>query len=308
MTDMPVPRRKPIVPLPKRRNLLADGQNPEDIEISKSQLRWLVDMRDQVMKLRINAENRARTIEQGRDEGSLDFFQNLGAMFSDMEDDIIRVAEDQIKTHPAWDWLSKINGVGPLTAAKLLAILGNVEDRENASQLWRYCGLAVVEVQCKECEGTGEVDGKPCENCQGRGIHGRREYFQKGQKTQPYNARAKTQMYLLGNNLLRSGSKFAVIYDRARARYGQTRPYWTLSHQHRAALRVREKVFLSCLWKVCRRNAGLPIRPPYVIEYLGHTTEFDPSQFVEWEPDQFIGRIESRMSWSRRDKGNEVVE
>ena len=104
----------------------------------------------------------------------------------------------------------------------------------------------------------------------------------KGQKA-TYNRRLKTLMYIIGVSFLKSGSQFTRFYYEAKERYQKTHPEWTKAHVHLAAMRRMNKIFLCCLWHVWRESLGLPIRQPYAVEYLGHTTVIDPWEVVKEE-------------------------
>jgi Transposase IS116/IS110/IS902 family len=61
---------------------------------------------------------------------------------------------------------------------------------------------------------------------------------------------------------------------------------WTSAHQHLAALRKMEKLFLVHLWKTWREALGLPTPVPYVFAHPGsapHTDELPPEDFVKPE-------------------------
>lgn len=52
-------------------------------------------------------------------------------------------------------------------------------------------------------------------------------------------------------------------------------------HVHMMAMRRMLQLFLDHLWAVWREALNLPLREPYPIEYLGHTTLITPSQMVD---------------------------
>jgi len=58
---------------------------------------------------------------------------------------------------------------------------------------------------------------------------------------------------------------------------------WTDNHVHMAALRKMEKIFLSHVYLTWRRHENLPVRDPYPMEYLGHTTMYEPEEFMSEE-------------------------
>ena len=222
-----------------------------------TELRFLADMYAQAQKFRVACENRARSIEQGADvaeDGQREFSALLGERYKAIEEEIFGRMSQAVKDHPAWPWLSAVKGIGPTLATKILGMIPEIEGFETMSQLWRYCGLAVM-------------DGKAERKVKGEKLH--------------YNNRLKTTMYIVAGSFLKSGSPFRRIYDEARAYYTEMRPDWTEGHRHLAALRKMEKVFLGCLYIYWREAEGLPVRDPYPVEKLGHTTVFRPEEFAE---------------------------
>jgi hypothetical protein len=183
-------------------------------------------------------------------------------------------------------WLGQVKGVGPVLAAKVLGLIGDIGPAETVSKLWRFAGYAVID--------------------------GARERPTKGEKLH-YNARLKTVCYLVSASFLKCNSPYrTLVYDPARVQYlqrftGQTETWcqrllatvrdgdgpqkteamreikaallpeaWTLGHQHLAAMRKMTKLFLSHLWITWREAEGLSVRDPYVQEKLGHTTILGP--------------------------------
>jgi len=166
---------------------------------------------------------------------------------------IIATAERRIteivKELPEWhEWARFVPGVGEVSLGKLLGYIGNPAARELFSSLARHCGVAVV---------NGKVE-KP----------------QKGQH-RPYNALAKSQLWLIVNNVIRAYPKspnlYGEFYYLSREKFQHKHPDWTAMHIHLASILRTARLFLSHLWQVCRWTQGFPTRPPYPIEHLNHT-------------------------------------
>jgi hypothetical protein len=152
---------------------------------------------------------------------------------------------------PEWrEWARHVPGVGALSLGKLLGLVGNPAARPLFSSLARHCGVAVVD---------GKVE-KPS----------------RGQK-RPYNAIAKSQLYLIIGNVLkaypRTPNLYGEFYYLSRKKFERKHPEWTDMHRHLASVLRTARLFLSHLWEVCRRTQGLPVREPYPIEYGNHTTK-----------------------------------
>lgn len=219
-------------------------------------LRALVDLRDrQIQKARIQFSNRLSALEREQDNAGesqqmavvmrwLDVFQSLEEQ---LDKDIAKI----VKTEAIFEEMSQLRGIGPLLAAKVIAMV-DIERAQTVSALWRYAGYGVKD--------------------------GERERPVKGE-TLHYNIRLKTALYLVATSFLRCGSPYRVVYDNAKRRYEETRQDWTKAHIHQAAMRKMIKLFLSHLWQRWRSLSNLPTREPYVVEYLDHTTVYAPEEF-----------------------------
>lgn len=254
-------------------------------------LRALVDLRDrQIQKARIQFNNRLAAIDNATDESSgkqrkvverwLDVFT---ALEKQLDIDITKAVEDI----PIYEELSNIKGIGPMLAAKLIAMI-DIEKANTVSALWRYCGYGVGEYWVDE---KGEIKAPK------NGIQyidkqrvrvtpePKPEWTLQEMRDRPvekfllsYNKRLKTTLYLIAGSFMKCGSPYREIYDRAKVHYQQNTD-WTKGHIHRAATRKMIKIFLSHLWERWRLLEDLPIRRAYVLEQLGHTTEFLPEEF-----------------------------
>jgi 3-methyladenine DNA glycosylase/8-oxoguanine DNA glycosylase len=223
--------------------------------MSDSLLRALVDLRDrQIQKARIQFGNRLSAIERGDDKtdgqqytvimGWASQFQELE---KELDADIARIVREEL----IYEELSAIRGIGPILSAKMIAMI-DIERDPTVSALWRYAGYAV--------------------------INGERERPVKGEKLH-YNKRLKTTLHLVGKSFLKCGSPYRAIYDKAKAKYTESKPDWTPLHIHHAAMRKMIKVFLSHLWERWRTLEGLSTHSPYIFEYLGHSHKYEARDF-----------------------------
>lgn len=217
-----------------------------------SSLRALVDLRDRTLqKSRIAFGNRLNAITSGTDEwdaGSMEIAGKWHLRFQELEEEAEKDIKRLAGEYPIIEQMVHVRGVGKLLAAKLVALI-DISKAPTISALWRYCGLAVID--------------------------GQRERPTKGVKLS-YNARAKTTMYLIAGSMLKTGSPYREIYDEARAYYAVNRTDWTAGHQHLAALRKMEKVFLSHLWLRWRELEGLPASQPWIMNEPHHTHYISP--------------------------------
>lgn len=151
-------------------------------------------------------------------------------------------------------WGMNVVGLGKQTLGKLLGLIGNPAARTYPSSLWRHCGLAV--------------------------INGKLEKPKKGEPLH-YNVKAKSQVYVIVSQFLKSYPRtpnfYAEAYYEYRQRFKEKHPEWTKAHCHYAAILKVGKFFLSHLHTVSRREQGLPVSKPYPIQHMGHLVYYDPA-------------------------------
>ena len=102
------------------------------------------------------------------------------------------------------------------------------------------------------------------------------------------------------------GEGYRQIYDKEKDRLTEQRlPIGKCSHYEecKAKLKIRKepackghidamakrktvKLFLSHLWQRWRQLEDLPLRPPYVMEYMGHTGNISPEEMLEKEEER----------------------
>jgi hypothetical protein len=219
---------------------------PQDLTHA-SALRWLIDAYFAVQKARIASTNRVGAVERDVDLGPVPIvLSELGPRLLEIENELADTAGTMLDAHPAWHWL----------------------------KLWRHAGYAVL-------------DGKA-----ERPVKGERRH---------YDLRLKTTVYLAVKSFIMSGaaSPYEEVYRRAREKYDRRiapcadpahagfpkasykcPDCWPALRAERAAYRVVAHLFLSHLWETWRVAEGLPVRRPYALEKLGHTTYSDPWDFV----------------------------
>jgi hypothetical protein len=198
------------------------------------------------------------------------------------ERDLLRQLSDRIAQHPAWPWLSRVRGVGPSLAARLLGRL-EIDRAPTPSSFWSYCGLATVAAEVYRCDQCGyelslpsgrtirtghrvPASGQQCAGSLAPVGEGPRRVAQprpsRGENA-PYDREAKKLCYLIGISFVRQGSSYKNYYEEQRARLDVAKPDWIPRRRHLTALRMTEKLFLAHLWLVWREQLGLPITAPY---------------------------------------------
>jgi hypothetical protein len=186
------------------------------------------------------------TYEGAREKGLLDVEHAIAL-------DIGRLVRDQA----LWrEWLRDVRGIGPILAGGFISGVGDVGRFDTVSKLWAYCGLHTL-----ENPKAGE-DGQP-DRVGARRARGERANWSPFLRTLAWKA---------GESFVKTKGGYRDQYDRQREKYQRTRPETSDGHRHAMAKRATVKLFLSHLWEEWRTLEGLPLRDPYVLDQLGHTT------------------------------------
>src|SRR5690554_1242017 len=93
---------------------------------SVNELRWLADIYSQAQKLRISVDNRREAIVSGRDDRPVTkWLIDTSELLSQVERQAYKRMMRVVRDHPAWPWLSRVRGIGPTLATKLLGLIGD---------------------------------------------------------------------------------------------------------------------------------------------------------------------------------------
>ena len=222
------------------------------------------------------------------------------------ERELYKAMHGALQSHVAYPWLSRVKGIGPTLACKMLARFDPTR-AEYASSFWSYAGLDTVPgalYRCATCgversfpvsytvTGDHKVGGAGAKACAGKLtlVVGAEVRVAKpraaGGMKRSYDAYAKKVMYLVATSFLKSpGSAYEQHYRKHRARLEVERPHWPDGRKHLTALRIVEKLFLSHLWQVWREALGLPTPAPWIEAHGGHdaTSRIEPWSMVEPE-------------------------
>jgi len=220
-----------------------------------------------------------------------------------------------VRERPIWNYfLEDVKGVGPVIAAGIIASIGSesekygksIERFDTISSLWAYAGLHTYEVDAKsgkrwftseyaarefikpfaqqyvdrsdkktdvEAEITRLLKGY----CWGDDITVERVAAKrKAGQIANWNSFLKTLCWKIGESFVRCGGRYRDIFDDAKHADTIKHPDYSKGHIHARAKRKATKIFLSHLWEKWREMEGLPVREPYVIEKLGHTSKIQP--------------------------------
>lgn len=114
------------------------------VEIDKTQMRYLVDLFYQTQDTRIEAQNRIRAINQGKDSApnntSTAILKWNLANVMIQEAELKKIIETAVQSCQIGRWLLAVNGIGPLIAASLIAYL-DIDKAKHATGFHQYAGL-----------------------------------------------------------------------------------------------------------------------------------------------------------------------
>ena len=219
----------------------------------------------------------------------------------------------EIKDHPLWtDWLSKVQGIGPIIAGGLIAWI-NIKKCPHAGNLIKYAGLAVVtdsyecsNIQCGKTYAPSEIQavgiaeanqfhGPGPAKCASCGsvlrVIGHADRRTKGQVA-GFNPKLKTLFWKAGQSFLKMSpekSGYRRLYEQMRKSIeakpcskvhkddkGNVIPCFK-AHILAKATRATVKIFCSHVYQQYRKMAGLPVSKPFAFGILGH----DASGMIE---------------------------
>lgn len=159
-------------------------------------LRVIVDQRQQTQRDRIRFGNRLGALERGDDEGTeaqVALAEKWAKLFRGMEKEMNKDITELVRDHFFYPYLSSVDGVGPMLAAKIISQV-DISRSPTRAALWRYAGYGVV-------------DGKA-------------ERLKKGKKAH-FNKGLKTSMFQVGDSFIKHQTRYTDIYYNHKQRYQQ---------------------------------------------------------------------------------------
>jgi len=177
-----------------------------------------------------------------------------------------------LKKFPIYDaWLKDQRGIGPTLAGVILAEI-DISRSETVSQLWSYCGLAVVDGKSQRRVKGQKANFNPwlkskmvqiAADCMIKSNSPWREYYD--------NYKHRKQHTVVEPCMACDG-KHVIKKDECNNCDGGKKPApWGRSdaHRHRAAMRYMVKMFLAELFVQWRTLKNLPVPEPYKESVLG---------------------------------------
>lgn len=237
-----------------------------------TELKALVDDKEQMLKLRNKINNQILAYERRTDDmtpDTLNFLQEqIKRTDSELKDRVKRVekwVDKRKNSDPLVAATLGVKSVGAQTVAYCIAYIDLAKAR-HASSLWAYAGL---DKASHERYTKGEASGG--------------------------NKALRCALWNMADSQMKGNGAYRPVYDATKARlaasekmtksrntqgklvevlWKDTKP----SHRHGAALRAVMKHFLADFWYVGRTLMGLPTDPLYVESMLGHTSIIRPME------------------------------
>lgn len=149
-------------------------------QLTATEARFLVDSYYIAQGDRIRYDNQVRAMVESGEPNLM--LTHLALQASKQEDLIKKALDAYTIDHPVGAWLRTIRGMGPVTAAGLLAHI-DISKAPTAGAIWKYAG----------------IDGATT--------------WEKGQK-RPWNAELKTLCYKIGESFVKTSNKEDSVYGK----------------------------------------------------------------------------------------------
>lgn len=249
---------------------------------TKESVRFLVRTMYDFQKTRIQTANR---LQKKKDRSDQDIREGMESQIADeMIPDLVDVldsAEDverlllkkiakMVKGVPIYEkFLKNVKGCGPTMSAVIIAEI-DIHEATTVSKIWQYAGCNPGMVRGRKRNGDETIITDTM-------IRGDR--LTKG-FISPYNDFLKTKLLgVLADCFIKARSPYSKFYydyvnrlSSSEKEYADGKKWKDESKAHiaRAAKRYMIKMFLKDLYVEWRTLEGLPVRPSYQEEYLGH--------------------------------------
>lgn len=257
-------------------------------------LRLLVRSRQDFQHMRKSMDNRLGLKASGEDQSieersfrveDVVSLREISDAAREQEKNIEKMLKKMLKRFPVHvEFLSQVKGVGPIAAATIISEF-DIEIATTVSKMWQYAGL-----------NPGMVRGKKrVENKDGTVTFKVTDTLIRGDKltagfVAPFNKNLRVALCgILADGFIKAQAPYALEYyypykqrlslserptTEITAKGGKPKDLqWKeakAAHRDRAAKRYMIKHFLRDLYVAWRSIEGLPVRPSYQEEYLGH--------------------------------------
>lgn len=251
-------------------------------------VRMLVRTREDFQSMRKKMDNRIGRTADGEQQNveqrtfrleDLEMFKKIADDAKEKEVECEKNLKRVLKRFPIWtEYLEGIKGVGTIAAGWIIGEF-DIEKATTVSKMWQFAGLNPGLVKGKKR--VDHEDGKVEFVETGEMIRG--DKLTPGHVS-PFNQKLRTALVgVLADGFIKQQNYYAMeFYYPYKARLEQEEStvlhvgkekQWkdvNKGHRDRAAKRYMIKMFLKDLYVAWRTIEGLPVRPSYQEEYLGH--------------------------------------
>ncbi len=270
----------------KSRKKTTDKERPTFTDILT--VRMLVRTREDFQSMRKKMDNRIGRTADGEQQNveqrtfrleDLEMFKKIADDAKEKEVECEKNLKRVLKRFPIWtEYLEGIKGVGTIAAGWIIGEF-DIEKATTVSKMWQFAGLNPGLVKGKKR--VDHEDGKVEFVETGEMIRG--DKLTPGHVS-PFNQNLRTALVgVLADGFIKQQNYYAMeFYYPYKARLEQEEntvlhvgkeKQWkdvNKGHRDRAAKRYMIKMFLKDLYVAWRTIEGLPVRPSYQEEYLGH--------------------------------------
>lgn len=268
-------------------------------------VRILVRTREDFQSMRQKVDNRMGRKANGEQQNveqrtfrleDLEMFKKIADDAKEKEIECEKNLKRVLKRFPIWtEYLEGVKGVGTIAAGWLIGEF-DIEKATTVSKMWQFAGLNPGMVRgVKDIEkdkykpSMGEVIREYTTMKGVNHVHVLTDELIKGDKltegfTSPFNQNLRTALVgVLADGFIKQQNYYCMeFYYPYKARLEQEEntvlhvgkeKQWkevNKGHRDRAAKRYMIKMFLKDLYVAWRTIEGLPVRPSYQEEYLGH--------------------------------------
>jgi hypothetical protein len=270
----------------KCRKKTTDKERPTFTDILT--VRMLVRTREDFQSMRKKMDNRIGRTADGEQQNveqrtfrleDLEMFKKIADDAKEKEVECEKNLKRVLKRFPIWtEYLEGIKGVGTIAAGWIIGEF-DIEKATTVSKMWQFAGLNPGLVKGKKR--VDHEDGKVEFVETGEMIRG--DKLTPGHVS-PFNQNLRTALVgVLADGFIKQQNYYCMeFYYPYKARLEQEEntvlhagkeKQWkdvNKGHRDRAAKRYMIKMFLKDLYVAWRTIEGLPVRPSYQEEYLGH--------------------------------------
>ena len=268
-------------------------------------VRILVRTREDFQSMRQKVDNRMGRKANGEQQNveqrtfrleDLEMFKKIADDAKEKEVECEKNLKRVLKRFPIWtEYLEGVKGVGTIAAGWLIGEF-DIEKATTVSKMWQFAGLNPGMVRgVKDIEkdkykpSMGEVIREYTTMKGVKHVHVLTDELIRGDKltegfTSPFNQNLRTALVgVLADGFIKQQNYYCMeFYYPYKARLEQEEntvlhvgkeKQWkevNKGHRDRAAKRYMIKMFLKDLYVAWRTIEGLPVRPSYQEEYLGH--------------------------------------